>query len=63
MSLGLLAGGVLTEAISWQWIFVINLPIGIATALAALRLIEDDRGPGLEPGRRRPRRCVDHRPR
>ena len=32
-SIGLLAGGVLTEAINWHWIFFINLPIGIATAL------------------------------
>src|SRR5690348_6840075 len=31
-SIGLLAGGVLTQAISWHWIFFINLPIGIATA-------------------------------
>src|SRR5215207_9397794 len=39
-SIGLLAGGVLTEAISWHWIFFINLPVGIATAFFALRLIE-----------------------
>ena len=29
-SVGLLAGGVLTQAISWHWIFFINIPIGIA---------------------------------
>ena len=34
-SIGLLAGGVLTEAINWHWIFFINLPIGIATAFLA----------------------------
>ena len=28
-SIGLLAGGVLTEAINWHWIFFVNLPIGI----------------------------------
>ena len=34
-SVGLLAGGVLTQAINWHWIFFVNLPIGIATALLA----------------------------
>ena len=34
-SIGLLLGGVLTEAINWHWIFFVNLPIGIATALLA----------------------------
>ena len=34
-SIGLLAGGVLTEAINWHWIFFVNLPIGAATALFA----------------------------
>ena len=31
-SIGLLAGGVLTEAINWHWIFFINVPVGIATS-------------------------------
>ena len=31
-SIGLLAGGVLTEAINWHWIFFVNVPIGIAVA-------------------------------
>ena len=30
-AIGLLAGGVLTQAINWHWIFFVNLPIGIAT--------------------------------
>ena len=34
-SIGLLVGGVLTEAINWHWIFFVNVPIGIATALLA----------------------------
>src|ERR1700704_4107051 len=38
-AVGLLAGGVLTQAINWHWIFFINVPIGIATALLAARLI------------------------
>ena len=43
-SIGLLAGGVLTEAISWHWIFLINLPIGIAVACLPLRLVDGARG-------------------
>jgi EmrB/QacA subfamily drug resistance transporter len=49
-SIGLLAGGVLTQAINWHWIFFINLPIGIATAVAAMRLLETDRGIGFGKG-------------
>ena len=49
-SVGLLAGGVLTESINWHWIFFINIPIGIATALFAQRLIEPDEGIGLDEG-------------
>ena len=49
-SIGLLAGGALTEAINWHWIFFINVPIGIATALAAKRLVDDHEGIGLREG-------------
>ena len=49
-SIGLLAGGALTQAISWHWIFLINLPIGIATAFGAMRLVERREGIGLEKG-------------
>jgi EmrB/QacA subfamily drug resistance transporter len=49
-SIGLLAGGVLTDAINWHWIFFINLPIAIGTALFAARLIDRDRGIGLGRG-------------
>jgi EmrB/QacA subfamily drug resistance transporter len=49
-SIGLLAGGVLTEAINWHWIFFVNLPIGIATGFAALRLVENADGIGLSRG-------------
>ena len=49
-SIGLLAGGVITEAISWHWIFFVNLPIGIATAFMASRLLEHDRGLGVGHG-------------
>jgi EmrB/QacA subfamily drug resistance transporter len=49
-SIGLLAGGVLTEAISWHWIFFINIPVGIATALLTRRLVEDSEGIGIAEG-------------
>jgi EmrB/QacA subfamily drug resistance transporter len=49
-SIGLLAGGVLTQGINWHWIFFVNIPIGVATGVLALRLIADDRGIGLREG-------------
>jgi EmrB/QacA subfamily drug resistance transporter len=49
-SIGLLAGGVLTQAISWHWIFFVNLPIGIAALILVARLIEPDPGLGLASG-------------
>ena len=48
-SIGLLAGGVITQAISWHWIFFVNLPIGIATAFFAVRLVEDRPGSACGP--------------
>ena len=41
---GLLLGGVLTELLSWEWIFFVNVPIGIATAALALRYVPESRG-------------------
>jgi len=49
-SIGLLAGGILTEGINYHWIFFINLPIAIGTALLAARLIEADEGIGIGRG-------------
>src|SRR3954469_7049030 len=49
-SIGLLAGGVITQAVNWHWIFFVNLPIGVATALLAVRFVEKDRGIGLRSG-------------
>ena len=42
-SVGLVAGGVLTQAINWHWIFFVNVPIGLATAAFALRLLAPER--------------------
>jgi MFS family permease len=49
-SLGLLAGGLLTEALSWHWVFFVNLPIGAATFALGRALIRADGGLGLEHG-------------
>jgi len=49
-SVGLLAGGVLTQAINWHWIFFVNVPIGIATGILALRLLVRDEGIGFGAG-------------
>jgi EmrB/QacA subfamily drug resistance transporter len=49
-SVGLLAGGVLTQSINWHWIFFVNIPIGIVTAILALRLLERDEGIGFGEG-------------
>jgi EmrB/QacA subfamily drug resistance transporter len=49
-SIGLLAGGLLTQAVTWHWIFFVNLPIGVAAVVLAIRLLESDRGLGLRAG-------------
>jgi EmrB/QacA subfamily drug resistance transporter len=49
-AVGLLAGGILTQVLNWHWIFFVNLPVGAATAIAAIRVIERDRGAGYRAG-------------
>jgi EmrB/QacA subfamily drug resistance transporter len=49
-SVGLLAGGLLTQSINWHWIFFVNIPIGLVTAVLAVRLIERDKGIGFGDG-------------
>ena len=49
-SVGLLAGGVLTESINWHWIFFVNVPIAIVTALLARRLLDREKGIGFGDG-------------
>jgi EmrB/QacA subfamily drug resistance transporter len=49
-AVGLLVGGILTDAISWHWIFLINVPVGVAAVLLALRFVPDRPGLGLHRG-------------
>jgi MFS family permease len=42
---GLLLGGVLTELLSWEWIFFVNVPVGIAAGLLSLRHVPESRAP------------------
>ncbi|MET8233516.1 MFS transporter [Micromonospora sp. NPDC005298] len=49
-SVGMVAGGVLTELAGWRSIFLVNLPIGLAILLAAVRQLPAERGIGLRSG-------------
>jgi len=40
-SIGLILGGVLTSALSWHWVFFVNVPIGIAIAFLAPRVVQE----------------------
>ena len=59
-SVGVVLGGVLTDALDWHWIFLVNLPIGVAVVALALRLLPAERGPRATAARRR-RRGHRHR--
>jgi EmrB/QacA subfamily drug resistance transporter len=42
-AVGLLLGGFLVDALSWQWVFFINLPVGIATLVLAWRVVPESK--------------------
>ena len=41
-SIGVLLGGVLTDVLSWHWIFLVNIPVGIAVFALSLPLLPED---------------------
>jgi EmrB/QacA subfamily drug resistance transporter len=45
-AVGLIMGGALTQLASWEWIFIVNVPVGVATLLATLRFVPESRADG-----------------
>src|ERR1700736_2622897 len=49
-AVGLLLGGVLTDLLSWQWIFFVNVPVGVGAISLAVRFVPESRAPGVGRG-------------
>jgi EmrB/QacA subfamily drug resistance transporter len=49
-AVGLLLGGVLTDLLSWQWVFFVNVPVGAGAVALALRYVPESRAPGVHRG-------------
>ncbi|HEY0805192.1 MAG TPA: DHA2 family efflux MFS transporter permease subunit [Pseudonocardiaceae bacterium] len=49
-SIGLLAGGALTSAVGWHWIFFVNLPVGVVAGFLARRFVPSRPGIGVKAG-------------
>jgi EmrB/QacA subfamily drug resistance transporter len=49
-AVGLLAGGAITQAVSWHWIFFVNVPVGAVVAVLARRAVRADKGSGFAAG-------------
>jgi EmrB/QacA subfamily drug resistance transporter len=47
---GFVLGGVMTETAGWTWIFLINLPVGVAVLIGAVRVLPRETGVGLRAG-------------
>jgi len=46
-AIGVLLGGILTEYAGWEWIFFVNVPIGLLTLLAVRRFVTESRAEGM----------------
>jgi EmrB/QacA subfamily drug resistance transporter len=44
-SIGVLLGGILTNVLNWHWVFLVNLPVGVAVVVLSLVLLPSGRGP------------------
>jgi EmrB/QacA subfamily drug resistance transporter len=47
---GLILGGVLTDLVSWQWIFFVNVPIGVAAFILSARFVPNSKAENVKPG-------------
>ncbi|MFP5361365.1 MAG: MFS transporter [Thermoleophilia bacterium] len=45
-AVGLLLGGVLTQALSWEWVFLVNIPVGLGVIAVAMRFVPESRAEG-----------------
>src|SRR3954469_5794990 len=45
VAVGPLIGGALTQGIGWEWVFFVNVPIGVAAILASFRFLAESRDP------------------
>jgi EmrB/QacA subfamily drug resistance transporter len=48
-SIGTMLGGLLTHALDWHWIFLVNLPIGVAVIAFSLKLLPDSHNEKVDP--------------
>ena len=49
-AVGLLLGGIITQLLSWQWVFFVNVPVGLVTLLLAVRFVPESRAVGIGRG-------------
>ena len=61
-TLGVIAGGFLVDALSWEWVFYVNVPIAIALAAAAPAFIRERRAASQPDATLRPARCARSAP-
>ena len=62
-SIGVVAGGLLTELASWRWVFLVNVPLGVAVLVAAFVVLDETPdAPGLRRGLAESRALVPRTP-
>ena len=57
-TVGVLLGGILTDLLTWHWIFLVNIPVGIAVFALCVDLLPGSRGPARRGAARRCRSAI-----